>query len=87
MAPKIDDKSGLRRGCVFGAFWGGLGRQKGDRPNVGTDHFGSHFPSKIKKWHPKNHLKIDAEEVSKNDAKWTKNEAKMEPKIDDFQVF
>ena len=29
MAPKIDEKSRLRRECDFGAFWGGLGRVLG----------------------------------------------------------
>ena len=28
---KIDEKSRLRRGCVFGAFWGGLGAPRGGR--------------------------------------------------------
>ena len=49
--------------------------------------FGDHFPSKIKKWHPKRHPKIDAEKVSKIDAKRLQNDAKMDAKMIDFSYF
>ena len=45
------------------------GLEKGGRVRVFGAYFGSHFLSKIKKCHPKNDPKIDAEKVSKNDAK------------------
>ena len=46
---KINDKSRLRRGCVFGAFLGGLGAPKAHRNHIFPDPFGSHFSSKIEK--------------------------------------
>ena len=48
---------------------------------------GAIFGQKSEKWHPKRHQKIDDEKVSKNDAKWTKHEAKMAPKSMIFMIF
>ena len=84
---EIDEKLRLRRGCVFGTFLGRLGRQTDDRMVYPPLRFGSRFPSKIEKWHPKKHPKIDAEKVSEIDAKRLQNEAKMESKINDFSYF
>ena len=69
------------RGCVAEAFWERFGvaqgRQKGDRPNVATGHLATIFGQKSKKWHPKRHLNIDVEKVSKMYAKrvpkWDQN--------------
>ena len=43
---KIDQKSRLCRGGVFGAFWGGLGRQKGDHIYSLPDPSGTLFGAK-----------------------------------------
>ena len=48
---------------------------------------GAIFGQKSKKLHPKWHQKIDAEKVSKNDAKGSQNDAKMDAKNDDFSIF
>ena len=73
---KIDEKSRLRRGCVLGSI-----------PHLDADPFGDHFPLKIKKWHPKRHPKIDAEQVSKINAKRIEHETKIDAKINDFSYF
>ena len=49
-----------------------------------TGTLGAIFDQKSKKWHPKRHLKIDAEKVSKNHEKSIQNDAKMDAKINDF---
>ena len=64
------------RGWVADAFF--------ERPG---SPFGDHFRSKIKKWYPKKHSKINAEKVSKNDTKRLQNDAKMDAKINDFSCF
>ena len=46
MVPKIDEKSRLRRECDFGAFWGGLGREKGRSPIVWGGHLATIFDQK-----------------------------------------
>ena len=48
---------------------------------------GSFSVKNRKKWYPKRHRKIDAEKVSKNDAKMTLNEAKMHLKFMFFSLF
>ena len=45
------------------------------------------FSIKSEKWHPKEHLKIDAEKVSKIDAKRLQNDAKIDAKINDYSCF
>ena len=91
---KIDEKSRLRRGCVFG------GARDASSLNS-PDPFGDHFPSKIeqiaynsvkgspngaKSW-KKRHLKIyaknDAEQEAKMMPKGCQNYAKMDAKIDE----
>ena len=91
MAPQIHPKSMKNRGCVADAFlerfWAAFGREV----LSGRDAFGSHldaiFAQKSKKWHPKKHPKIDAEKVSKIDAKRLQNDAKMDAKMIDFSYF
>ena len=55
---QIDEKTGLRRGCVFGTFCGGLGLPKElcqiPRPSI----LGAIFAQISKKWHPKKDPKI-----------------------------
>ena len=48
---------------------------------------GAIFYQKSKKWHPKRHPKIDAEKVSKIDAKRVQNDAKIDAEIIDFSYF
>ena len=69
IAIKIYPKSMENRGCVADVFFKRFGMPKCLRIGCFWDPFGDHFPPKIKKWHPKKHAKIDAEKVSKNDAK------------------
>ena len=71
---KIDEKSRLCRGCVFGSFFGsvfGAGADL-DWPSSATI-----FDQKSQKRHQKRHAKIDVEKVSKNNAKsdqkWCQN--------------
>ena len=79
------------RSCVADAFLDGPGRQKGAPRLYFLVGFGSHlatiFHQKSKKWHPKRHPKIDAEKVSKIDAKRLQNDAKMDAKINEFSYF
>ena len=91
MAPKIGPKSIKNRGCVADAFLerfgAALGSQRGATGRFERILLATIFGPKSKKWHPKRHPKIDAEKVSKNYAKWTKNEAKMGPKSTIFMTF
>ena len=80
-------QSGLRRGCVFGAFLVTLGAPKGGHPQKSGSLLAIIFDQKSKKWYPKRHPKINAETVSKNDAKRLQNDAKMDAKIFDFSCF
>ena len=77
----------MRRECVFGAFWGGLGAQKGALSKLSASILGAIFDQKSKKRHPKRHLKIDAEKVSKNDEKRLQNDAKMDAIFMFFHTF
>ena len=88
MAPKIDEKSTLRRGCVFYGFGGrpnGLGRplsaKGGLATSTGASILATIFDQKSKKWHPKRHPKIDAEKVSNNYEKNLQKDAKMDAEI------
>ena len=73
MVIEIDPKSMKNRGCVAAAFlkrfWVAFGRQKGASSKMKPSNLATIFGQKSKKWHPKRHQKIDAEKVSKNDAK------------------
>ena len=84
--PQTYDQKRLResmknRGCVADSFlerFGAApGRQKGDRINTATVHFRSHFRPKIEKMVSQSYPKINAERVSKIDAKmipkWCQN--------------
>ena len=86
MAPKIDPKSIENRGCVADAFLERFGvapgRQKRAPSKMNASLLGAIFGQKSKKWHPKRHPKIDAEKVSKNDAKRL---PKWMPKLMSFQ--
>ena len=73
MAPKVDPKAMKNRGCVEDAFlerfWTALGRQMLTAPDAFGILLATVFAQKSKKWHPKKRPKIDAEKVSKIDAK------------------
>ena len=66
MATKIAPKSMKIQACVADAF---LERQKLTTYTVCRTIAATIFDQKSKKWHPKNHAKIDAEKVLKNYAK------------------
>ena len=55
MAPQIYEKSRLRRGSVWGAFWGGTGPLKNLTISSFWMHFGDHFRQNIQNIHPKRH--------------------------------
>ena len=91
-------KSRLRRGCVFGAFWGSPGaRRNAPRPSL----LGAIFVIKSKKGAKrspkgpqslkKRHLKIDVknciERWRKNMPKGSQNDANIYPKVIDFSCF
>ena len=60
MAPNMDEKSELCRGCVFRQP---LARQSGDRQGFCRTHLGAISDKKSKKCHPKRHAKLDAEKI------------------------
>ena len=70
---QIDEKSRLRRGCVFGVAFG----TKGGARVRWKHRFWRPFSIKNEKRHPKKHLKIDAEKILKMYAKrfpkWCQN--------------
>ena len=73
MGNTIHTKSVKNRGCVADAFlerfWAAPGHQQLRPCKFCRTIPGAIFDQKSKKWHPKRHPKIDAEKVSKNDAK------------------
>ena len=69
---------------LLGGFLERFGRAFGRQGLYFLEPFGDHFPSTIKKIHPKRHPKIDAENVSKNDAKRLQNDTRMDAQIDDI---
>ena len=77
---KIEVASRMRFWSVFGSFFEACTNLDG--PRLATI-----FGQKSKKCHPKKHAKIDAEKVSKNDAKRVQNEAKIDTEIIDFSCF
>ena len=70
---KIDQKSTKKRSCVADAFLDCFGTVlEASKEQVASEIgaiLGPFFDQKSKKWHPKKHVKIDAEKVSKNNAK------------------
>ena len=77
---KMNEKSRLRRECVFGTFFGAPGGQKGDRPISTPDRFGSNLSSIIEK-------KMASKKASKNGCQKSveniENYAKMDAKINE----
>ena len=70
MAPQIDPKSMRIQGSVADTFLERpLGAKGGVRGTKSGTHLATIFDQKSKKWHPKRHLKIEAEKVSKMYAK------------------
>ena len=65
-APNIDEKSELRRECVFRQP---LARQSSDSFGFCRTHLGAISDKKSKTCHPKRHAKFDTEKVSKINSK------------------
>ena len=82
-ASQIDEKSRLHRGCVFGPFLEGFGAPKVERGTMLGVLLATIFHQKPKQWLSKSHPKIDAEKVSKFDAKRYQNDIKMDAEIND----
>ena len=78
--PRADQSASKSQGCEK--------YEKREHPyTIRRSIFGTIFHQKPKKWHPQSHPKIDAEKVTKSDAKRLQNDDKIDAKINDVSYF
>ena len=87
MYPEASRNRGYVADAFLERFGGGPCAPKMETFKFCRTILGAIFDEKPNKWHPKRHPKIDAEKVSKNDAKRIQNDAKMDAEIYDFSCF